>query len=492
MPDRPPLDPELETVLGAMRVGVLLLEAPGTIAWANPTYFETTGRTPEIVGQDFHRMVEEDGTWSPQVRNAVEAALSEGRSSAFSSVRTRHRTDPGGAYVDLDVRPLPATAAGRPARALLVVRDVTDRVAAARRASVFHESFRSSTNPMQLTDAKGIMIDVNPAYEKVYGYSRAECIGRRPNLVRSRHTPPEVYDRMWADLTDPKKGYWSGEIFNRDRLGRERPVLLSITAVHTGGEVTHYLGVAVDLSEQHGWELRTAHADKLASLGQLAAGVAHEINTPLANVMLVAESLRRRTDDPWVRSRLATMTDQVEVAARIVRGLLDFARREEPHIAEVDLRAVGHEATEFLRGKQSADVEVLEEYPPEPLVIRGDHGQLMQVLANLLNNAYDAMGGKGTIRIGMRRRGGRVEVEVVDLGPGIPPDILPHIFEPFFTTKPEGEGTGLGLAVCHGIVQAHHGSIVARNVPGSGAGFLLSFPDPAAGRGTGSERTRDA
>ncbi len=481
MPEPPSIDPELRTVLGAMRAGVLLIEAPGTILWANATYFEATGRSPVMLGQDYHRFEEPEGTWSPAVREAVDRALRDGRSSAFSAVRARYRSASGGVYFDIDVQALPPAARERPARALVLLRDATDRVAEAQRASLFYESFRSSTNPMQLTDARGVMIDVNPAFEKIYGYSREECIGRRPNLVRSRHTPSELYDRMWADLADPKKGYWAGEIFNRDRHGRERPVLLSITAVRSrDGAVTNYLGVAVDQSEQRSWELRAAHADKLASLGQLAAGVAHEINTPLANVMLVTESLRRRSQDPWVLARLGTLTDQVEVAARIVRGLLDFARREEPHVAEVDLRAVGHEAAEFLRGKQSADVEVREEYPAEPLVVRGDHGQLMQVLTNLLNNAYDAMSGRGTIRIAMQQRGDRIDVEVVDSGPGIPTEVLPHIFEPFFTTKPEGEGTGLGLAICHGIVQAHHGSIVARNVPGAGAGFLLSFPEATA------------
>ncbi len=92
----------------------------------------------------------------------------------------------------------------------------------------------------------------------------------------------------------------------------------------------------------------------------------------------------------------------------------------------------------------------------------------MQVLTNILNNAYDAMQGKGAIRISVRRQGIRAELEIIDYGPGIPSEALPHIFEPFFTTKPEGQGTGLGLAICHGIIQSHHGSIAARNVPGAG------------------------
>jgi PAS domain S-box-containing protein len=471
-------------LLGVLPVGIAVIEAPGTITWANPTYFEMTGRSADTIGLDFHRILDEDGSWSAPIRAAVDAALVNGASASFRSVRARYRHQPGGVYLDVDVRPIPVPKRGR-RRAVLVIRDVTERESEFHRARVFYEGFRTSTNPMQLTDAAGVMIDVNPAFERVYGYSREECIGRKPNLVRSRATPDEVYATMWRDLTDPARGYWSGELLNRDRRGRERPVLLSITAVRSPtGEATNYLGVAVDLSEQRAWELRVAHVDKLQSVGQLAAGVAHEVNTPLANVMLIAESIRRRSHEPWTQARLDTMTEQLEVAARIVRGLLDFARRDEPHVQELDLAALSHDAVEFLKGKQSADVTITESYPPGPVMVAADRGQMLQVLTNLLNNAYDAMGGRGTVRLTVRRRGTKAEVEVVDSGPGISPEALPHIFEPFYTTKPEGEGTGLGLAICHGIVQSHHGSITARNVPAAGASFLVALP-VANGRSAG-------
>ncbi len=457
-------------------MAVAVITAPGTIAWANPAYFAVTGRPTDLLGTDFHTIPETDGTWSPAIRAAVDAALADGAASTFPAVKARYREHPHGAYLDVDVRPLP-TRPAEPSRALLVIRDVTDRVAYQEESTVFHEAFRSSTNAMQLTDADGVMLDVNPAYERVYGYSRAECIGRKPNLVRSRATPKEVYEEMWRALKDPDRGHWSGEILNRDRKGRERPVILTITAIRNArGAFTHYLGVAVDLSEQRSRELRAAHADRLASVGQLAAGVAHEINTPLANVMLVAENLRRRSEDPWVLQRLDALTEQVDVAARIVRGLLDFSRREEPHATVLDLTEVAKEAIEFLKGKQSENVEIRASYPSGPVPVLGDRGQLRQVLTNILNNAYDAIGGTGTIWVSVRRRGSRSELEIVDSGPGIDPAALPQIFEPFFTTKPEGRGTGLGLAICHGIVLSHHGTISARNVPGAGAGLLVTLP----------------
>ncbi len=463
-------------LLESAPVGIALLEAPGIIRWANPAYFETTGRSRELLGKDVHEILEADGTWSVPIREAVDRVLATGAPAAFASVRATHRAQGESVYLDVDIRRLPPET-DRPAEALLMLRDVTDRVAEKDRAEIFQQAFRTSTNAMQLTDARGIMLDVNPAFERIYGYSRAECIGRKPNLVRSRYTPVEVYERMWADLKDPQRGSWSGELLNRDRYGGEHPVLLTITAIRDAqGRASHYLGVAVDRTEQREWEVASAHMERLASMGQLAAGIAHEINTPMANIMLIAESLRRRTDDPRVARRLETLQEQVEVAARIVRSLLDFARRDEPKVADVDLAEVAHAAVGFVQGKQSVDVELIEELPAEGLPVRGDRGQLVQVVTNLINNAYDAQHGRGQVIVRGHRRGAFAELEIQDRGPGISPEALPHLFEPFFTTKPEGEGTGLGLAICHGIVQSHHGSIRGQNVEGGGASFVVDLP----------------
>lgn len=458
-------------------VGIAVLSAPGIFRWANSAYFEVTGRDRSLIGQDIHEILDSEGSWSAPIREAVDATLATGQISSFTAIRARYRGGPEApVFLDVDIRRLPSSP-HRPAEALLMIRDVSDRVAERERAELFYTAFRGSTNAMQLTDARGIMIDVNPAYTRVYGYSREECIGRKPNLVRSRYTPPEVYEQMWSDLVDPGRGFWSGELLNRDRQGHEHPVLLSITAIRdSSNAITHYLGVAVDRTEQREWEMASAHLERLSSMGQLAAGIAHEINTPLANVMLVAESLRRRHPEPELRQRLGAIEEQVEVAARIVRSLLDFARREPPKVADVDLAEVARESVRFLRGKQSMDVEVSEELPADGLAVRGDRGQLIQVVTNLLNNAYDAQHGVGRIVVRGVRRGRWVELEVADSGPGIPPEVLPHLFEPFYTTKPEGEGTGLGLAICHGIIQSHHGSIRGRNRPSGGAAFVIELP----------------
>jgi PAS domain S-box-containing protein len=465
-------------------VGLAVVERTGTVDWANPAFHRMLGLGVALVGKNLEE--EARAAW-PRLSHALRETVRHGHPAALRSLAGSasdgHRRP---AFLDVEVVPI-GGADGALRHLLVVASDVTERAREHQRAVLFYESFLSSSNAIEVTDPNGVLVDVNPTFEKIYGYSRAECIGRKPSLVRSPYTPKELYERMWKDLLDPARGHWSGEILNRDRRGRERPVFLTISAIRDdAGLVTHYLGVAVDLSEQKEWERKAAHSDKLASLGQLAAGVAHEINTPLANVMLVAESVRRRSPDPWVRSRIDTITTQVDHAAKIVRGLLDFARRSDLYVTTLDMVQVARDAVAFLKGKQSAEVEVEEVYPDERLPVSADRGQIIQVLTNILNNAYESMEGQehGKILVRVGRRDGNAEVEIRDDGPGIPLDALPHIFEPFFTTKPEGKGTGLGLAICHGILQSHHGSIVARNAPEGGASFLVTLPLAESGEPT--------
>ncbi|MDE1835368.1 MAG: PAS domain S-box protein [Euryarchaeota archaeon] len=461
----------VERLLAEAPCGVAVVQEPCELVWANERFISVTGRPRTHMPADLRQVERLQG--GPVVR-ALEQALKEGRSVTIPDVLLVSR--PSVRYADIHIWPLPGPT-NEPRMVVATLYDQTERVADRARARLFYESFLTSSNAIEVTDRSGVLVDVNPAFERVYGYTRAECIGKKPSLVRSRKTPPELYEKMWKDLTDPTIGHWSGEIANRDRRGHDRQVFLTITAIRDElGEITHYLGVAVDLTQQKAWEQGAAHAERLASLGRVAAGVAHEINTPLANILLVAESIRRRTQDPWMISRVAAMSSQVEVAAKIVRSLLEFSRRSEPHFQELDLVRVAKDAVEFLQGKQSADVEVSERYPSGPVAIHGDRGQLIQVLTNILNNAYEAIEGAGRITLEVREDHGSAVVIISDSGKGIAPEALPHIFEPFFTTKEEGKGTGLGLAICHGIVQSHQGTILAENIPQGGAAFTIRIP----------------
>jgi len=455
-------------------MGAVLLGADGRIEQTNPALREFLGVTEELAGRTLSELLASgaDRLDEARVRAQTDARSRSLHGFTLEAVGRKRRH-----LVDIDLYPQ-SDESGAATGVLLVLHDRTgvhqDPAASSR---LFHQAFLHSTNAMELTDRDGFLIDVNPAFERIYGYRREEVIGQRPNIVASGRTEPSTYDSMWKALLDPTLGSWSGELVNRDRSGIEHPVLITITAIRgTDGVITHFLGVAVDLTDLRRLERQALHSDRLVSLGQLAAGVAHEINTPLANITLIAESIRRRTSDQWTRGRIDSLLHQTDTAALIVRGLLDFARRPEARVGEVDVASAVRDVIAFVKGKQSGDVVVNLFEPSEPLLVRGDRDQVGQVVTNLLNNAYDALNGVGRIDVQLSGDAQWVHLCVADNGGGIPPDVKTHLFEPFFTTKPEGKGTGLGLAICIGIVESHGGSMSVESQVGKGSKFFVHLP----------------
>jgi two-component system, NtrC family, sensor kinase len=220
-------------------------------------------------------------------------------------------------------------------------------------------------------------------------------------------------------------------------------------------------------------------AEKLAVVGNLAAGLGHEIAAPLHVIRGRAEMLRRRSDDAGTQRNLHIITEQIDRITLIVRGLLDFARRREPRMLELELLAVLRGVVEFLEPelvRTGVDVEVVHGGDAR---IQGDPDLLHQVFINLVMNALQAMEGQPPprrITLQLAGDGEWVTAAVADTGPGLADDVAGRVFDPFFTTKPPGRGTGLGLAVARSIVEEHGGTITAANGPAGGAILQLRLP----------------
>ncbi|MCI4347155.1 MAG: ATP-binding protein [Thermoplasmata archaeon] len=461
-------------------VGVAVLDRRGRLQSANPAMLELLGGQPNLLSTSLLELAAfaDAGLQAP-----LERSLREGRASSVRAAR--YRTAAGREeFLDVEFHPTLGMDGGV-RDVIVLVHDVTAGPYQAGRAAMFYQAFLHSSNGIEITDRDGVYVDVNPAFERIYGYRREELVGQRPKLISSPKTPRQVYIDMWTALRDPARGEWSGEIINVDRTGREHPVFLEVSGLRNSeGAFTYYVGVATDLSELKLLQLQSIRAERLASLGQLAAGVAHELNTPLANIMLIAESLQRRAPSPWVSTRAEAVIGQVDVASRVVAGLLDFGRHHSAVTEEVELVPLLNEAVQFVRGKRSPDVHVTAETQPPGLRIPINRIQILQVLVNILNNAYDAMGDRGEIRVESHVKEDWVEISIADTGPGIPDSVLPHIFEPFFTTKTDGRGTGLGLAICHGIVTSHGGTLSVGTVLGHGTTFTLRLPRTPSRAGT--------
>ncbi|MBN1205334.1 MAG: two-component sensor histidine kinase [Myxococcaceae bacterium] len=217
-------------------------------------------------------------------------------------------------------------------------------------------------------------------------------------------------------------------------------------------------------------------AERLATVGKLAAGVAHEVGNPLAGILGYLSLARMKATTPELKEYLERIDHEVHRIDGIVRGLLDLGRPRPATLAPVDVGQVAETCVRLVRaGSELSQVEV--DFALEPgLLARAEAGPLSQIIINLVLNAAQAMGGQGGVRVSTRREGGEVRLEVEDTGPGISPEVMPRLFEPFFTTK-EGKGTGLGLAVSLHLTQSMGGRLTVENVPGGGgARFIVHLP----------------
>jgi signal transduction histidine kinase len=242
-----------------------------------------------------------------------------------------------------------------------------------------------------------------------------------------------------------------------------------------------------DITLQKRMERQMLLTERLTTAGRLVAGVAHELNNPLATIAGCAEALKERGRDPELLasaafkdfpSYLSLIEDEAFRCKEITGSLLQFVRDPGSRRAPTDLNGLVEKALDLLRHQPrfAASRMVAELDPGVPEVVANE-GQLRQVFLGLSANALEAMEGQGTLTVRTRRQGpGEVEVEFADEGPGIAEEILPRVFDPFFTTKPPGQGTGLGLAIAQGIVADHGGRIEVSSRPGAGATFRVLLP----------------
>lgn len=244
--------------------------------------------------------------------------------------------------------------------------------------------------------------------------------------------------------------------------------------------------------EERTQELRAAQerllqSEKLASIGQLAAGVAHEINNPMGVILGFAQGIVKTLpeDDP-LRKPLTTIEKESLRCKRIVQSLLDFARHSEPTLQLTNVNELIDACCDLVEHQTSLqDVKLIKGYDPALPSIMADPNQLQQVFINTMLNAYQAMSDGGTLHITTRTMGSELQVTFTDTGTGIPPENMQNIFDPFFTTKEVGEGTGLGLSVSYGIVKAHGGDIEVDSQMGKGTTFVIKLP---LDRSKGDER----
>jgi two-component system NtrC family sensor kinase len=324
---------------------------------------------------------------------------------------------------------------------------------------------------MAVDDSGGIVL-ANRAFAAMFGLNGDEAVGKNIEALPSLASLlPEVKAFQDSRFTDLKKEL--SYQFN----GFNKTLLASFARTKEEGL---FILDFVDISEERDKQEKLYLTDRLASVGEMASGIAHELNNPLTSVIGLSEVLATEEIPENVKEDVATIRSEARRAAVIVQNMLSFARKHAPRkqlsninriIEDVlKLRAYEHRVTGIRVEKE------LEAGLPETLV---DYFQIQQAFINVVLNAEQAMAekkGQGVLKITTRQAEGMIKVTITDNGPGIEPQNLKRIFDPFFTTKEVGKGTGLGLSICYGIISAHRGRIYAESEPGKGATFIVELP----------------
>lgn len=397
------------------------------------------------------------------------------------STRTRLVLPGGARYLDAVLSPIVDARAGVVGVAV-VCQDVTARVAvedALRESEArFRQLAYAAPLGIFLAAPDGAGVYVNPAVAKIWGRPAAELLGS--GWFEDVH--PEDAERAmreWRAATSAAKELALLEYrLVLPDLG-VRHVRVWASPVCDGDRVTGYVGSVEDATERHAQAARARQREKMESLGTLAGGIAHDFNNMLSVILGYTEVAIEEPGAGDLHISLGEIKIAATRARDLVRQILTFSRRTERADAPVDLGCVAAEGVRLLRSSLSVAIEVA--VPSVPLIVRGDATALQQIVVNLCTNAAHAMRDRsGSISVRLEARGeppdGEAVLTVRDAGCGIPADVRERLFEPFFTTKPVGEGTGMGLAVVHGIVTAHGGVISVESAPDAGSTFAVSLP----------------
>jgi two-component system, NtrC family, sensor kinase len=346
----------------------------------------------------------------------------------------------------------------------------------------FNESIVESVNVGLLAvDEEGRITRCNSPFEELMGFDRDQAVGK---LVE------EIFDESFAlnlenilgksrwHLTEVRNAY---KLHTYDAGGTSLILNVAVAPLRSvSNQQTGAIIVLENVSSRVKLEETLQQSEKLSSIGLLAAGVAHEVNTPLTGVSSYTQMLLGMIPETDPKhALLQKMQRQTDRATNIVGNLLNFSRAgNSEEFAEVEINKLLNDTLQLLEPQlRKSNIEVVKEYAKASPRILGSGGKLQQVFTNLILNARDAMfeGGTITLKTSIDPKGLAV-VEVTDTGEGIPPENLKKVFDPFFTTKEVGSGTGLGLAVSYGIIQEHSGTIEAKSSPGEGAAFQMVFP----------------
>ncbi|VAX20003.1 diguanylate cyclase/phosphodiesterase (GGDEF & EAL domains) with PAS/PAC sensor(s) [hydrothermal vent metagenome] len=363
------------------------------------------------------------------------------------------------------------------------VRDITEQKQAEYELSRLAIAIDQAAETVTITDTEGAIQYVNPAFEQTTGYAKQEAIGKNPKMLKSGKHDESFYKNLWDTVTSGE--VWHGRIVNKKKNGElyEEESTISPIKDETGA-ITGYVAVKRDVTKEVFLEKELRETQKLNAIGTLAGGIAHDLNNilmPILGYSTMAKDIAAK--DSETEECLNEIISAGHRAKELVKQILTFSRRGEQDFQSLEIYLIVKEALKLMKATIPATIKIVENIDTKSSYIMGDATQIHQVVVNLCTNAAYAMkknGGVLTVTLQRKRFESSlqdfVKLSVSDTGGGMEPATLERIFEPFFTTKPQGEGTGLGLSVIHGIVESHGGHIDVESQPGEGTTLHVLLP----------------
>ena len=471
-------------------IGMLMTNQSGAIVQANEALCELLGYQPsELRGMDVV------GLTHPDDRAETEAAFPRLKAGELATFVTKKR------YLHKDGRPVWVEIAASPVRdpkgeMRCHVTQVIDLTQSRTNEERFRLLFESSPHGMDIVDADGTLLEVNPALECMLGYERDELL--RLCFADITHPDDSGEDlHLFAEMLRGERSHYALDKRCLGKDGRTIWVHLTAFALPDADPTPRFaIGVLEDITERRTLEEQLRRAQRLEAVGQLAGGIAHDFNnllTAISTYCDLATGALPGDADERARTSIDGARGAADRAANLTRQLLAFSRQQVLKPTLIDLNAIVTADAPMLERLLGDDIEVRLALDPEAAMVTMDAGQLDQILINLAVNARDAMENGGTLTINTNHvdldqaptttgfvSGPHAMLEVSDTGTGMDADTIARIFEPFFTTKEPGKGTGLGLATVLGIVEQSGGRVNVYSEPGLGTSLKVYFPSAAA------------
>jgi PAS domain S-box-containing protein len=467
---------KLRQIFESVTDGISVLDLEGIIAEANQRTVEMHGFSSkdELLGKSVFELL------APHEHERMAANLKKAaKEGAISGVEyTLLRADGSEFPGELSTNIL-KDAEGNPSGHITIARDITKREemdeALKLAAEEWSRTFDSINDAVCIVSKDFRLLRVNKAFADMYHVEHSQAIGKRCYEVTGEGEGPVEGCPHQETLRTAKPA--KSELFIQEKGNY---VEISTSPVFDEkGEVVGSVHITRDITEQKKQSERLMSTDRLASLGELAAGTAHEFNNPLTSIIVLSEMLMEKGPD-GIRDDLTLINNEARRAANVARNLLAFGGKHTPIKQIYQINSVIEDVLELRAYEhKSSNIDVERHLAPDLPEIMVDYFQMQQVFMNIIINAeyfMIAAHNRGTLTIATQIENSTVRISFADDGPGITPENLNRIFDPFFTTKEAGKGTGLGLSICHSIVVEHGGQIYVRSQLGKGTTILVELP----------------